>query len=79
MLEQEVLWGFRGICDLSVYDPSYITPVLMGASMFWQQSMTPTVGDPTQAKIMKFMPLIFLFFFLNAPAGLVVYCCSTTC
>lgn len=71
--EQEVLWGFRGICDLSVYDPSYITPVLMGASMFWQQSMTPTVGDPTQAKIMKFMPLIFLFFFLNAPAGLVVY------
>ena len=71
--EQEVLWGFRGICDLSVHDPSYITPVLMGASMFWQQSMTPTVGDPTQAKIMKFMPLIFLFFFLNAPAGLVVY------
>ena len=71
--ENEVLWGFRGICDLSVYDPSYITPVLMGASMFWQQSMTPTVGDPTQAKIMKFMPLIFLFFFLNAPAGLVVY------
>ena len=71
--EQEILWGFRGICDLSVYDPSYITPVLMGASMFWQQSMTPTVGDPTQAKIMKFMPLIFLFFFLNAPAGLVVY------
>lgn len=71
--ESEVLWGFRGICDLSVYDPSYITPVLMGASMFWQQSMTPTVGDPTQAKIMKFMPLIFLFFFLNAPAGLVVY------
>ena len=71
--ENEVLWGFRGICDLSVYDPSYITPVLMGASMFWQQSMMPTVGDPTQAKIMKFMPLIFLFFFLNAPAGLVVY------
>ena len=71
--EQEIFWGFRGICDLSVYDPSYITPVLMGASMFWQQSMTPTVGDPTQAKIMKFMPLIFLFFFLNAPAGLVVY------
>ena len=71
--ENEVLWGFRGICDLSVYDPSYITPVLMGASMFWQQSMTPTVGDPTQAKIMKFMPLMFLFFFLNAPAGLVVY------
>ncbi len=71
--ENEILWGFRGICDLSVYDPSYITPVLMGASMFWQQSMMPAVGDPTQAKIMKFMPLIFLFFFLNAPAGLVVY------
>jgi YidC/Oxa1 family membrane protein insertase len=45
----------------------------MGASMFWQQKMTPTAGDPTQAKMMQFMPLIFLFFFLKAPAGLVVY------
>jgi YidC/Oxa1 family membrane protein insertase len=56
-----------------VYDPSYITPLLMGVTMFLQQKMTPTVGDPTQAKVMQFMPLIFLFFFLNAPAGLVIY------
>jgi YidC/Oxa1 family membrane protein insertase len=71
--ETKLFWVGRGICDLSVYDPSYITPVLMGVTMFVQQKMTPTVGDPTQAKIMQFMPLIFLFFFLNAPAGLVIY------
>jgi YidC/Oxa1 family membrane protein insertase len=71
--ETTLFWVGRGICDLSVYDPSYITPVLMGVTMFLQQKMTPTVGDPTQAKIMQFMPLIFLFFFLNAPAGLVIY------
>jgi YidC/Oxa1 family membrane protein insertase len=69
----ELFWIGRGICDLSSYDPSYITPLLMGVTMFLQQKMTPTVGDPTQAKIMQFMPLIFLFFFLNAPAGLVLY------
>jgi YidC/Oxa1 family membrane protein insertase len=71
--EKELFWIGRGICDLSSYDPSYITPLLMGVTMFLQQKMTPTVGDPTQAKIMQFMPLIFLFFFLNAPAGLVLY------
>lgn len=71
--EQPVFWVGRGICDLSVQDPSYITPVLMGISMFVQQKMTPTTGDPTQAKVMQFMPLLFLFFFLKAPAGLVVY------
>jgi YidC/Oxa1 family membrane protein insertase len=66
-------WIGRGICDLSVYDPSYITPVLMGVTMFIQQKMTPTTGDPMQAKIMQFMPLMFLMFFLKAPAGLVIY------
>jgi YidC/Oxa1 family membrane protein insertase len=71
--EQKLFWVGRGICDLSVSDPSYVTPVLMGVTMFIQQKMTPTVGDPTQAKVMQFMPLIFLFFFLNAPAGLVIY------
>jgi len=71
--EKELWWIGRGICDLSVYDPSYVTPVLMGVTMFVQQKMTPVTGDPTQAKIMQFMPLIFLMFFLNAPAGLVVY------
>jgi YidC/Oxa1 family membrane protein insertase len=72
--DQPILGGIRGICDLSVYDPSYVTPILMGVSMFFQQKMTPTtVADPMQAKIMQFMPLIFLIFFLNAPAGLVLY------
>jgi YidC/Oxa1 family membrane protein insertase len=50
-----------------------VTPVLMGVTMFIQQKMTPVTGDPAQAKVMQFMPLIFLMFFLNAPAGLVVY------
>lgn len=71
--ETELWWIGRGICDLSVYDPSYITPALMGVSMFIQQKMTPVMGDPTQAKIMQFMPLMFLMFFINAPAGLVIY------
>jgi YidC/Oxa1 family membrane protein insertase len=71
--DTELWWIGRGICDLSVYDPSYITPVLMGVTMFIQQKMTPTTGDPMQAKIMQFMPLMFLVFFLKAPAGLVVY------
>jgi YidC/Oxa1 family membrane protein insertase len=71
--DTELWWIGRGICDLSVYDPSYITPVLMGVTMFIQQKMTPTTGDPMQAKIMQFMPLMFLMFFLKAPAGLVIY------
>ncbi len=71
--ETELWWIGRGICDLSIYDPSYVTPVLMGITMFIQQKMTPTTGDPAQAKVMQFMPLIFLMFFLKAPAGLVIY------
>lgn len=71
--ETTLWWIGRGICDLSVHDPSYVTPVLMGVTMFVQQKMTPVTGDPTQAKVMQFMPLIFLMFFLNAPAGLVLY------
>ncbi|MDY6854171.1 MAG: membrane protein insertase YidC [Thermodesulfobacteriota bacterium] len=61
------------IKDLSAKDPSYITPVLMGASMFIQQKMTPTMGDPMQAKVMLAMPIIFTFMFLNFPSGLVIY------
>jgi len=45
----------------------------MGASMFLQQKMTPTTVDPSQAKIMMFMPVIFTVMFLNFPAGLVIY------
>jgi len=64
-----MLW----IKDLSAQDPYYITPILMGASMFIQQKMTPTVGDPTQAKVMLAMPIIFTFLFLKFPSGLVIY------
>jgi YidC/Oxa1 family membrane protein insertase len=71
--EEPILWLGRGICDLSVYDPTYITPALMGISMFFQQKMSPTSADPAQAKMMQFMPLFFLLFFLWAPAGLVIY------
>ena len=62
------------IHDLSIMDPYYILPVLMGASMFWQQRITPTnFTDPMQEKIMKFLPLIFTFFFVTFPAGLTLY------
>lgn len=61
------------LADLSAKDPFYITPLIMGATMLLQQKLTPSPGDPTQAKIMLFMPLIFTFMFLNFPSGLVVY------
>ncbi|MFA6811036.1 MAG: membrane protein insertase YidC, partial [Desulfoplanes sp.] len=61
------------LADLSAKDPFYITPIIMGVTMFMQQKMTPTTGDPTQAKIMLFMPIVFTFIFLNFPSGLVVY------
>jgi YidC/Oxa1 family membrane protein insertase len=56
--------------------PPYGIPVLtllMGATMFITQKMTPTPGDPTQAKVMMFMPLFFTFLFINFPSGLVLY------
>jgi len=61
------------IQDLSVKDPFFILPILMGASMFVQQMLNPTPPDPMQAKIMKMLPIIFTFFFLWFPAGLVIY------
>ncbi|MBD1399878.1 membrane protein insertase YidC [Pelovirga terrestris] len=64
-----ILW----ITDLSAKDPYYITPIVMGASMFLQQKLTPTNLDPTQEKVMLMMPIIFTFLFLNFPAGLVIY------
>ncbi|MGA1862166.1 membrane protein insertase YidC [Deferribacter thermophilus] len=64
---------FGWITDLSVKDPYYITPILMGVTMFIQQKMTPQVGDPTQQKLFMFMPIIFTFLFLNFPSGLVIY------
>lgn len=59
--------------DLSAKDPYYITPIIMGATMFIQQKMSPSTMDPTQAKVFMFMPLIFTFMFLNFPSGLVIY------
>jgi len=65
---------FGWIQDLSAQDPYYILPILMGGSMFLLQKMSPTpVADPMQQKVMNFMPLIFMFFFLWFPAGLVLY------
>ncbi len=64
-----ILW----ITDLSSKDPYFITPIIMGASMFLQQKLTPTNLDPTQEKVMLMMPVIFTFMFLNFPAGLVIY------
>ncbi len=62
------------IKDLSQPDPLYITPILMGATMVWQQKMTPvTTADPVQQKMMMFMPVMFTVFFLWAPSGLVLY------
>jgi len=64
---------FWWIQDLAAKDPYYITPILMGVTMFLQQKMSPTTGDAMQAKMMLFMPIIFTFMFLNFPAGLVLY------
>jgi YidC/Oxa1 family membrane protein insertase len=62
------------ITDLSAHDAYYVTPILMGASQFWQQKMTPMAGgDPAQQKMMMMMPLVFTFMFLWMPSGLTVY------
>ncbi|RLA72667.1 MAG: membrane protein insertase YidC [Epsilonproteobacteria bacterium] len=65
-----ILW----INDLSRMDPYFILPILMGATMFYQQHITPNnFTDPLQEKVFKFLPLIFTFFFVTFPAGLVLY------
>lgn len=65
------------ITDLSRPDAYYITPILMGISMFWQQKMMPSTADPIQQKMFLFMPIIFTFSFLWAPSGLVLYWLSS--
>jgi YidC/Oxa1 family membrane protein insertase len=66
--------SFLWIHDLSVMDPYFILPVLMGASMYIHQRLTPTnFQDPMQEKIFKFLPLIFTFMMATFPAGLVLY------
>ncbi len=61
------------IKDLSVHDPYYILPVLMGVSMIFTMKMTSTTPDPQQAKIMMFMNIAFIFLFAWLPAGLLLY------
>ena len=65
-----ILW----IHDLSKMDPYYVLPVLMGASMYFQQKITPSnITDPLQEKIFKFFPVIMTVFFVTFPSGLVLY------
>ena len=64
-----ILW----IDDLSVMDPYFVLPVLMGASMWFMQKLNPPPPDPIQAKVMQWLPIVFTFFFLWFPAGLVLY------
>jgi len=64
-----ILW----INDLSLMDPYFLLPLLMGVSMWFQQKLNPTPPDPMQAKVMKFMPIGMTFLFLFFPAGLVLY------
>ena len=59
--------------DLSVRDPFFVLPLLMGATMFLQTSLSPTPADPMQAKVMKLMPVMMTVIFLWFPAGLVLY------
>jgi len=61
------------INDLSVMDPLFILPLIMGASMWFMQKLNPPPPDPMQAKIMQWLPIMFTFFFLWFPAGLVLY------
>ena len=64
-----MLW----IKDLSIMDPFFILPILMGASMFIQQKLNPPPPDPIQAKLFMALPFVFTVFFAFFPAGLVLY------
>jgi YidC/Oxa1 family membrane protein insertase len=61
------------ITNLSAPDPLFITPILMGIAQFLQTKMTPTSADPTQQRIMLFMPIMFTMMSLSFPSGLVLY------
>ncbi len=65
------------LTDLSVSDPYYVTPVLMGITQFISQKMTPTSADPSTAKMMYIMPFVMTIFFLNFQSGLVLYWLTT--
>jgi YidC/Oxa1 family membrane protein insertase len=64
-----ILW----IKDLSVMDPYYVTPILMGVSQLAQQRMAPAAADPAQQKMMMIMPVVFTFLFITYPSGLALY------
>ena len=64
---------FLWVTDLADKDPYYVTPVIMGISMFIQQKMTPSQMDPVQQKMMLALPVVFTFMFLSFPSGLVLY------
>jgi YidC/Oxa1 family membrane protein insertase len=64
-----ILWYM----DLSVRDPYFVLPLIMGASMFVQQKLAPAQLDPMQKRIMSALPIVFTVFFLFFPAGLVLY------
>jgi YidC/Oxa1 family membrane protein insertase len=70
-----MLW----IHDLSIQDPFYVLPVLMGVSMILQQKIMPTTMDPTQAKMMLILPVFMTFLFVTFPAGLVLYWFTNNC
>lgn len=61
------------VTDLADKDPYYVTPVIMGITMFIQQKMTPSQMDPIQQKMMLALPVVFTFMFLSFPSGLVLY------
>ena len=89
LIQMPIFWGFFRLLiisvefrhspfifwinDLSVKDPFYVTPILMGITQFIYQKMTPTTGDPTQARMMMIMPVIMTIFFMNFQSGLVLY------
>jgi YidC/Oxa1 family membrane protein insertase len=61
------------IHDLSQPDPFYVIPILVAATMFWQQKMSPATADPAQQRMMMFMPIMFGFIFLTTAAGTALY------
>ncbi|EKD77948.1 MAG: hypothetical protein ACD_42C00108G0004 [uncultured bacterium] len=67
------------IHDLSVKDPYFILPIVMGISMLVQQKLSPPPPDPAQAKMMMMLPIIFTVFFATFPAGLVLYWITNNC
>jgi len=90
LVQMPILWAFYNILtiaidlrqapfmlwihDLSMQDPYYVTPILMGGTMLAQQLMTSSaIPDPAQRRMMYFMPIMFTWFFLHLPSGLVLY------